>query len=120
MGGHTTLMVWADLDHDMANGDELKAKFWTVAQEAGISKEEFDQVIFVFAKDRIENWIQLLLTGKTDEMREAPRLKHDRPVAEAARELARRCKSGDPDPPLCPSLMWSCQNWRSLVKRMNG
>src|SRR4051812_28115379 len=24
MGGDTTLMVWADLDHDMEDGDELK------------------------------------------------------------------------------------------------
>src|SRR5665213_1811257 len=32
MGGHTTLMVWADLDHDTATGDELKEKFWAVAQ----------------------------------------------------------------------------------------
>jgi hypothetical protein len=120
MGGNTTLMVWADLDHDMANGDELKAKFWAVAQADGISKQEFDQVIFAFAKDRIENWIQLLLSGRTDESQEAPRLNAGRPVAEAARELAKRCKSGAAEPPLCPSLIWSCQNWRSLVKRMGG
>ena len=120
MGGHTTLMVWADLDHDMANGDELKAKFWLAAQAAGISEKEFEQVVFVFAKDRIENWIQFLRTGRTDESQEAPRLKHDRPVADAAKELARRCKSGEAEPPLCPSLVWSCQNWRVLVKRLTS
>ena len=49
MGGTTTLMVWADLDDDMADGDELRAKFWTVAQQAGITKTQFDQVVFVFA-----------------------------------------------------------------------
>jgi len=72
MGGDTTLMVWADLDHDTANGEELKAKFWTVAQQAGITKDQFDQVVFVFAKDRIENWIEFLLTGATDESRKDP------------------------------------------------
>jgi hypothetical protein len=119
MGGNTTLMVWADLDHDMANGEELKAKFWSVAQEAGISKQEFDQVVFVFAKDRIENWIQFLLTGQTDESQEAPRLKHGHPVAEAARKLAIRCCKPDvAEPPLCPSLAWSCRNWRALKLRL--
>src|SRR6266853_2521465 len=28
MGGETTLMVWADLDHDMENGEQLKSRFW--------------------------------------------------------------------------------------------
>lgn len=120
MGGDTTLMVWADLDHDTANGEELKAKFWTVAQQAGITKDQFDQVVFVFAKDRIENWIEFLLTGATDESREGPRQKHDRPVADAARVLAKRCSSGAAEPKLSPSLAWSCQNWRSLVARMKG
>ena len=120
MGGDTTLMVWADLDHDTANGEELKAKFWTTAQQAGITKEQFDQVVFVFAKDRIENWIEFLLTGKTDESKEGPRQKHDRPVADAARVLAKRCLSGAAEPKLTPSLAWSCQNWRSLVARMKG
>ena len=118
MGGDTTLMVWADLDHDMANGEELKAKFWAVAQQAGITKAQFDQVVFVFAKDRIENWIEFLLTGATDESKEGPRQKHDRAVAEAAKSLAKRCLSGAAEPNLPPSLAWSCRNWRTLVGRM--
>ena len=118
MGGDTTLMVWADLDHDTANGDELKAKFWATAQQAGVTKAEFDQVVFVFAKDRIENWVEFLLTGTTDESREGPRQKNDRLVAEAAKALARRCVSGAIAPPLPPSLAWSCVNWRRLVERM--
>jgi hypothetical protein len=120
MGGHTTLMVWADLDDDMADGDQLKARFWAVAQKAGITKEQFAQVVFVFAKDRLENWIEFLLTGATDESKEGPRQKHDRPVADAARLLAKRCLSGGAEPPLCPSLVWSCRNWRTLVERMQG
>src|SRR6266567_3194042 len=56
MGGHTTLMVWADLDHDMEAGENLKKQFWVTAQEVGITREEFEQVVFVFAKDRLENW----------------------------------------------------------------
>ena len=119
-GGHTTLMVWADLDHDMADGEKLKSEFWAVAQQAGIKKEEFDLVIFAFAKDRIENWIEFLLTGKTDESKEGPRQKHDRPVAEAARLLAKRCQSGAEAPKLPSSLAWSCQNWRALVERMKS
>ena len=118
MGGDTTLMVWADLDHDTADGDKLKAMFWAGAQQAGITKDQFDQVVFVLAKDRIENWIEFLLTGTTDESREGPRQKHDRVVADAARLLATRCSSSAADPPLPPSLEWSCRNWRTLVSRM--
>lgn len=118
MGGDTTLMVWADLDHDMADGDELKAKFWATAQQAGVTKAEFDQVVFVFAKDRIENWVEFLLTGATDESEEGPRQKHDRPVADAAKNLANKCLAGAPAPRMPPSLVWSCKNWRELVARM--
>ena len=117
-GGHTTLMVWADLDHDMENGDQLKGQFWQSAQAAGIMREQFDEVVFVFAKDRLENWIQFLSTGVTDESQEGPRLKHDRPVADAARSLADLCLHGAPIPNIPPSLEWSCRNWRALVERM--
>ena len=118
MGGNTTLMVWADLDHDMETGEDLKLQFWSVAQQSGITMEQFEQVVFVFAKDRLENWIEFLLTGATDESREGPRQRHDKPVAEAARGLARRCTSGAAEPQLPPSLAWSCQNWRELIERM--
>jgi hypothetical protein len=118
MGGDTTLMVWADLDHDMADGAALRQQFWTAGQQAGITQDEFAQVVFVFAKDRLENWVEFLLAGSTDESKEGPRLKHDKPVADAARELARRCKGQVVAPPNPPSLDWSCQNWRRLVERM--
>ena len=118
MGGDTTLMVWADLDHDMATGEQLKERFWNAAQQAELKKEEFDQVVFIFAKDRLENWIEFLLTGTTDESREGPRRKHGKVVAEAARNLARRCESGASGPQLPPSLAWSCQNWRRLAERV--
>lgn len=118
MGGDTTLMVWADLDHDVENGEELKARFWTAAEQDGITREQFDQVVFVFAKDRIENWIEFLLTGTTDELREGPRQKHDKSVADAAKTLAKRCLGRENGPPIPPSLEWSCQNWRNLVETM--
>lgn len=118
MGGATTLMVWADLDDDRADGDQLKAEFWTAAQQAGITREQFDRVVFVFAKDRIENWVEFLLTGVTDESKEGPRQKHDRPVADAAKKLANKCLAGTADPQMPPSLVWSCKNWRDLVARM--
>jgi hypothetical protein len=120
MGGLTTLMVWADLDHDMEDGQQLRNEFWATAQEDGITQEEFDQVAFAFAKDRLENWIEFLLTGTTDESREGPRQKHDKVVAEAATTLAERCSSGAAGPQLPPSLIWSCANWRRLVERMRG
>ena len=118
MGGHTTLMVWADLDHDMKDGDQLKEMFWRTAAQAGITKDQFDQVVFVFAKDRLENWIEFLLTDATDESKSGPRQKHDHLVAEAARSLAERCLSGTALPELPPSLAWSCRNWGTLAKRM--
>jgi hypothetical protein len=117
-GGQTTLMVWADLDHDTEDGDQLKEKFWTGAKQAEITRQQFDQVVFAFAKDRLENWIEFLLLGSTDESREGPRQKHGKAVADAARRLAEKCRAGGPEPELPPSLAWSCQNWRRLVERM--
>jgi len=81
-------------------------------------REDFDQVVFVFAKDRLENWIEFLLTGTTDESKEGPRQKHGSAVAQAAKTLANRCASGASELKLPPSLAWSCQNWRRLVERM--
>lgn len=119
-GGNTTLMVWADMDHDMAEGDKLKQEFWTFAQQEEITKEQFEQVVFIFAKDRLENWIEFLRTGTTDESKEGPRVKHGREVAEAARKLANRCAINATEPKLPPSLAWSCQNWRKLVAQILG
>ena len=92
MGGQTTLMVWADCDHDRANGNDLKETFWEKAEKAGISRTEFEEVIFVFAKDRLENWVEFLDTGKTDELQEGPRVKSGKAAADAARvaKLIRR------------------------------
>ena len=117
-GADTTLMVWADLDDDMADGDQLKAAFWAQAQAAGITREQFEQVVFVFAKDRLENWIEFLTTGATDESQEGPRVRNDRQVADAAKTLAARCRSQEGDSRLPPSLVWSCRNWRALADRM--
>ena len=117
-GGDTTLMVWADCDHDCLDGETLKAKFWDEAKLQGITQEQFEQVVFAFAKDRIENWIEFLQDGMTDESNEAPRVKHNRAVAEAAKKLAEACKAGKPLKNMPLSLQWSCKNWRSLAERM--
>lgn len=111
-------MVWADLDHDMADGDTLRNEFLKQAQQQSITRAQFDQVVFVFAKDRIENWIQFLMTGATDESQEGPRLKDDKQAADAARRLAEHCSKGAPIPNIPPSLEWSCRNWRALAERM--
>lgn len=117
VGGDTTLMVWADVDDDMTDGEQLKNAFWIAAQADGVTQEDFNQIVFIFAKDRIENWIEFFKTGSTDESKEGPRVT-DREAADAARKLAQRCQQQSTTPSLPPSLEWSCRNWRSLVKRM--
>ncbi len=117
-GVKTTLMVWADLDHDMKDGNALRNKFWQTAQAEGVTEKEFNTIVFVFAKDRLENWIQYLNEGSTDEAVEGPRQSSNRKVAEAAKKLADRCSKDQSDPPLPCSLEWSCKNWRELRKRM--
>jgi hypothetical protein len=118
-GGDTTLMVWSDCDHDCANGDALKVHFWREADRQGITWEQFDRVVFIFAKDRLENWIEFLEHGNTDESKGGPRVKHNRAAADAAKKLADYCNAGKPVDGMPSSLQWSCQNWRMLVKRMN-
>lgn len=119
-GASTTLMVWADLDDTMDNGDELVEVFKKAALAEGISEEEFTRVVFIFAKDRLENWIEFLETGSTDEKVEGPRVKQGRRARDAAILLADRCKKKQADPPFPPSLAWSCKNWHSLMNRMQG
>jgi hypothetical protein len=117
-GGKTTLMVWADCDDNCNDGDALKAHFWQEAKQNGITQEQFERVVFIFAKDRIENWIEFLVSGSTDESREGPRVKHNREAADAAKNLADFCKSGKPLNDMPPSLRWSCKNWRAFTGRM--
>jgi hypothetical protein len=118
-GADTTLMVWSDCDHDCGDGEALKVKFWEESQRQGITKAQFDRIVFVFAKDRLENWIEFLQTGATDESSEGPRVKKgDRAVADAAKKLAEFCNAGTPVDSMPPSLQWSCRNWQALVKRM--
>ena len=118
MGGHTTLMVWADCDHNRADCDALKEKFWRKAQQSGISQEDFDRIVFIFPKDRIENWIQFLNTGWTNEAEEGPRIKHPRETADAAKKLAAYCETRRPMKNMPLSLQWSCKNWQAFDGRM--
>ncbi len=117
-GGHTTVMVWADCDDDCPDPDALKARFWHEAERRDITKEQFDRVVFILAKDRIENWIEFLTTGNTDESKEGPRVKHNREAAEAAKKLASMCSENKPVSNMPNSLQWSCKNWRKLVDDM--
>jgi len=119
-GADTTLMVWGDCDHDCADGDALKTAFWNEAERQGIAKEQFDRIVFIFAKDRLENWIEFLQTGNTDEAKEGPRVRHSRDAADAAKKLAALCKTAAPVDDMPPSLKWSCRNWRTLVGRMKS
>lgn len=117
-GGNTTLLVWADCDDNCADGEALKAIFWQEAQRQGITRDQFNRVVFIFAKDRLENWIEFLHTGNTDESKEGPRVKHNRTVADAAKKLADFCKVGQPLDGMPPSLQWSCRNWKALAERL--
>jgi hypothetical protein len=117
-GANTTLMVWGDCDDNCVDGEALKSHFWKEAERQGIAKQEFDRVVFIFAKDRLENWIEFLQTGDTDESNEGQRVKHNRTAADAAKKLAELCKAGRPIDGMPPSLQWSCRNWRALAKRM--
>lgn len=119
-GGHTTLMVWADCDDDCADGEALKGAFWKEAERQKITRHQFDSVVFIFAKDRLENWIEFLRTGTTDESKEGPRVKHNREVADAAKKLAGYCRDNSPVEGMPASLQWSCKNWRALVDRMKS
>ncbi|WP_459557630.1 hypothetical protein [Lacunimicrobium album] len=119
-GGDTTLMVWADIDDDRSDAETLKKDFWEEAERNGISKDDFNRVVFIFAKDRLENWIEFLNNGTTDESKEGPRLKHNREVADAAKSLAEFCKNGQKIPNIPPSLEWSCRNWRNLVQKFKS
>lgn len=119
-GGHTTLMVWADCDHDCADPDALRALFWSEAQQKGITAEQFDRVVFALAKDRMENWIEFLATGHTDETKEGPRLKSNREAAEAAKKLAAMCREQVSVENSPASLRWSCRNWRAVVDAMKA
>lgn len=117
-GATTTLLVWADCDHDFGDPDSLKSKFWSRAQQGGIDKADFDRVVFIFAKDRLENWVQFLNTGSTDESIEGPRVRDGREASDAAKRLAELCNTGKPVTSMPMSLQWSCKNWRQLVDRM--
>lgn len=100
--------------------EALKLRFWSHAKSQAILREQFDCAVFVFAKDRIENWIEFLTVGNTDESHEGPRVRHGREVSDAAKKLAKLCKDGNPVKNIPPSLEWSCKNWRTLVDRMNA
>ena len=118
-GSDTTLIVLADIDDKLKNGEELKKAYWETAQEAGITREMFDKAVFIFPKDRIENWIQYLSTGVTDENTEGPRVKNNREAKDMARHLAEKCRRPQQiRETFPPSLEWSCHNWKNLVERM--
>jgi hypothetical protein len=116
-GSDTTLMVWADCDDDCKDGNALKALFQGEAEGHGVTPAQFDRVVFIFAKDRLENWVEFLQTGRTDESQEGPRAGNP-DVVNAAKRLASMCREGKPLNNMPPSLQWSCRNWRALVDRM--
>lgn len=116
----TTLIIFADMDDDIKKGDELKELYWKIAEENRISKDDFEKVVFIFSKDRIENWIQFIRTGITDENQEGPRVESNAIVRDAAQKLAEMCLKGEYKTNIPTSLAWSCSNWHSLVDRMKN
>lgn len=120
MGGRTTLMVWADCDNDCSDGDALKLNFWQEAERRGVARNKFDEVVFIFPKDRLENWIEFLNSGTTDESNEGPRVRNSRQAADAAKRLAQMCESKGTPAELPRSLQWSCRNWHAFAQRMKS
>lgn len=119
MGGHTTLVVLADVDDDPSGPAALRELFWSRAESEGIERTQFDLAVFLCPRDRLENWIEFLNTGQTDEDREGPRIGKPADVTRAATKLA-QIRSGRENVALPPSLEWSCSNWRALVERMGS
>lgn len=118
-GGGTTLIVLADIDDELKTGDELKKKYWETAQKAEITQEMFEKAIFIFPKDRIENWVQYLSTGTTNENVEGPRVKNLSEARDMAQLLAKKCRQSQQiKETFPPSLEWSCRNWKALIERM--
>lgn len=119
LGSSLTILVWADVDDKMPDCDTLKRQFESRCKADGVTKEEFDAVIFVFAKDRLENWIEYLIEGKTDESIEGLKVgkysKDTQRAKEAAQKLAKACKFNEPLVNCPPSLEWSCRNWHALT-----
>jgi len=117
-GADTTLIVIADVDDDCKDCDVLKEKYRLQAKRLGLSDDLFERVVFIFPKDRIENWIEFFNTGHTDESKEGPRVEPDI-AAKAAKKLADICKNQDKANETFPlSLQWSCRNWKALIERM--
>ena len=117
-GGDTTLIVLADVDDVHKDCDTLKAKYHAVARAHDLSDELFEKVVFIFPKDRLENWIEYINTEHTDENKEGPRVDPS-VAADAAKKLANMCKHQDKlSETLPPSLQWSCRNWKILLERM--
>lgn len=117
-GANTTLIVFADIDDEFDDGEELKKLYWEVAQKNKIKKEDFDKVVFIFSKDRIENWIQFIQTGTTDEDKEGPRVYNNSIVKDSANKLADMCLDKKTECKFPKSLKWSCCNWHLLINRM--
>ncbi|MCL2016106.1 MAG: hypothetical protein FWG68_07680 [Defluviitaleaceae bacterium] len=121
MGADTTLVVMTDLDDDCANGDILRDKYRQIAENAEIDEKLFAKVVFICPKYRIENWIEYLNTGHTDENIKAPRTDNNS-AKMAAIKLADMCQKnvdkniGNADFPL--SLKWSCNNWNEISRQL--
>lgn len=118
MSRRAILAVLADVDDDVASPDVLKEKYWQAAEAAGISRGVFDKVLFLFPKYRIENWIQYINNGSTDENAKGPRVPNS-VAKEAGKKLAQMCLNGTTGGAQLPlSLEWSCRNWHGLLGRM--
>lgn len=115
-GADVSLVVMADIDED-PSPEVLKSKFWQEAQKMGISKELFEKATFIFPRKCLENWVEFLIDGKTDEARTGKPIDDNTKVRTAAKKLAGICKEQKPIA-LPQSLEWSCANWHALTKRM--
>ena len=107
----TALVVLIDADRDSVEtirrllDDRLKQE-----QMNALSSE--DRVFIASPKWRIENWIEYLKTGKTDEKSQGPRLDDEGSARTLALDLHRKCLVKSPLLNVPPSLGKACEEWQ--------
>jgi hypothetical protein len=110
-GGKAALVVLIDADHDSVQ--EIREVLDRRLKEADMPTISPEDPIFIaIPKWRIENWIEYLRTGDTDEAAQGARLIDEASARPLAAKLHETCLNGPPlaSPP--PSLEQACTEWQ--------
>lgn len=116
-GGAAALVVLIDADRDSVD------KVWNILndrlKQEGMSVISSSDLIFIASpKWRIENWIEYLRTGATNEELQGPRLEDEGSAREDAGSLYQMCvtRALPPNPP--PSLKAACEQWLAFRDKL--